>query len=216
MATMLAFVTTDIAITEPLLQKALSKANAKSFNRISVDGDESTNDMVLVLANGLAENPLIETDLSEFEIFETALEALLIDLAKKIVKDGEGATKFVEINIRGAKSEEEAELFARSVAESSLVKTALHGEDANWGRIMAALGYAGPMFQPEAVEIAFGEVPVLKKNFEIVLDEAKAKVELEKQDLTLNINLNQGNDSATFWTCDLSAKYVEINGSYRS
>ncbi|MDX2129845.1 MAG: bifunctional glutamate N-acetyltransferase/amino-acid acetyltransferase ArgJ [Chloroherpetonaceae bacterium] len=216
MATMLAFITTDIAISQPLLQKALSTANAKSFNRISVDGDESTNDMALVLANGMAKNEIIETETVDYIIFETALEAVMTDLAKKIVRDGEGATKFVEIIITGAESEAEAEVFARTVAESSLVKTALHGEDANWGRIMAALGYAGQQFKPEEVEISFGAIPILKKNFEIVLDESKAKAELSKTDLTLLINLNQGNQSATFWTCDLSAKYVEINGSYRS
>ncbi|MFQ3596972.1 MAG: bifunctional glutamate N-acetyltransferase/amino-acid acetyltransferase ArgJ [Chloroherpetonaceae bacterium] len=216
MGTMLAFITTDAAIAQPLLQQALSVTNQKSFNRISVDGDESTNDMVVVLANGLAENPLIAEHNDEYKRFEKALEFVLTELAKMIVRDGEGATKFVEITVSGARSEHDAEVMARTVANSSLVKTALHGEDANWGRILAALGYSRIEFLPEKVEIRFGDVPILNQNFEIVLDEASAKAELSKHDITVKINLNLGEASATFWTCDLSEKYVEINGSYRS
>jgi glutamate N-acetyltransferase / amino-acid N-acetyltransferase len=216
MATMLSFVTTDAVISKPLLQQALNSATKKSFNRISVDGDESTNDMVLAMANGLAGHNPIEENTEAFKAFSAALEFVLIELAKMIARDGEGATKFVEINITGARTENDAEKLARSVANSNLVKTAMHGEDANWGRIMAALGYAGVDFTPEQVEISFGEVKVLSKNFEIVLDEAKAKAELSKPDITINIDLNLGNAEATFWTCDLSAKYVEINGNYRS
>lgn len=216
MATMLAFVTTDVAISQPLLQQALSVANQKSFNRISVDGDESTNDMALVLANGRAENAPIAENSDEYKQFEKALEFVLTELAKMIVRDGEGATKFVEITVSGARSEHDAEVMARTVANSSLVKTALHGEDANWGRILAALGYSRIEFLPEKVEIHFGDVPILKPNFEIVLDEAKAKAALSKHDINVEINLNLGNASATFWTCDLSEKYIEINGSYRS
>jgi glutamate N-acetyltransferase / amino-acid N-acetyltransferase len=207
MATMLGFVTTDAAIPQPLLQQALTAANQKSFNRISVDGDESTNDMVLVLANGQAGNTPVTEASADYRTFCDALDFVLIELAKMIVRDGEGATKFVEIHVRGARSESDADQLARSVANSSLVKTALHGEDANWGRIMAALGYARIDFVPENVSITFGDVPILKPNFEI---------ELAKKDLTLIIDLNLGSASATFWTCDLSAKYVEINGSYRS
>ncbi len=216
MATMLAFVTTDAAISQPLLQQALNIANQKSFNRISVDGDESTNDMALVLANGRAENPLIAENSREYKQFEKALEFVLTELAKMIVRDGEGATKFVEITVSGARSEHDAEVMARTVANSNLVKTALHGEDANWGRILAALGYSRIEFLPEKVEIRFGDVPILNQNFEIVLDEAKAKAELAKHDISVKINLNLGDASATLWTCDLSEKYVEINGSYRS
>ncbi|MGQ9805172.1 MAG: bifunctional glutamate N-acetyltransferase/amino-acid acetyltransferase ArgJ [Chlorobiales bacterium] len=216
MATMLAFITTDVAIPQPLLQKALSAANQKSFNRISVDGDESTNDMVMILANGRAENEPIAESSDEYSKFEHALEYVMTELAKMIVRDGEGATKFVEITVSGARSEHDAEVMARTVANSSLVKTALHGEDANWGRILAALGYSRIDFLPEKVEVRFGDVPILNQNFEIVLDEAKAKAELSKPDVSVKINLNLGNASATFWTCDLSEKYVEINGSYRS
>lgn len=216
MATMLAFITTDVAIPQPLLQKALSAANQKSFNRISVDGDESTNDMVMILANGRAENAPIAENSDEYSQFEHALEYVMTELAKMIVRDGEGATKFVEITVSGARSEHDAEVMARTVANSSLVKTALHGEDPNWGRILAALGYSRIDFLPEKVEIRFGDMPILNQNFEIVLDEAKAKAELSKPDVSVKVNLNLGNASATFWTCDLSEKYVEINGSYRS
>ncbi len=216
MATMLAFVTTDAAISQPLLQQALSVGNQKSFNRISVDGDESTNDMAMVLANGRAENLLIAENSDEYTHFEQALEFVLTELAKMIVRDGEGATKFIEITVSGARSEHDAEVMARTVANSNLVKTALHGEDPNWGRILAALGYSRIEFLPEKVEIRFGDVPILNQNFDIVLDEAKAKAELSKHDISVKINLNLGDASATFWTCDLSEKYVQINGSYRS
>lgn len=216
MATMLAFVATDANLAQPLLQKALSAANQKSFNRISVDGDESTNDMVLALANGLAGNALIAEENDDFKRFQAALEFVLTELAKMIVRDGEGATKFVEIIVSGARSEHDAEVMARTVANSSLVKTALHGEDANWGRIIAALGYSRIDFLPEKVEIDFGDAPVLRQRFQIVLDEAKAKAALSKPEISVRINLNLGEASATFWTCDLSEKYVEINGSYRS
>ncbi|MCS6989474.1 MAG: bifunctional glutamate N-acetyltransferase/amino-acid acetyltransferase ArgJ [Chloroherpetonaceae bacterium] len=216
MGTMLAFITTDINIAQPLLQKALSAGVQKSFNRVSVDGDESTNDMALLLANGLADNALIAEEGDAFERFQAALEFVMVELAKLIARDGEGATKFVEITVSGARSEHDAEVMARTVANSSLVKTALHGEDPNWGRIIAALGYSRIDFLPEKVEIYFGDAPVLKQNFQIVLDEAKAKAELSKRDVSVRINLNLGECSATFWTCDLSEKYVEINGSYRS
>jgi glutamate N-acetyltransferase / amino-acid N-acetyltransferase len=216
MATMLGFVTTDANIPQPLLQKALSRANEVSFNRISVDGDCSTNDMVMIMANGLAENEAITNGSENYMHFYAALEYVLTKLAKMIVKDGEGATKLIEIHINGARSEAEATEAARAIANSPLVKTAFHASDANWGRIMAAIGYSGIDVAPENIEISFGDVPILKRNFDIMLDESKAKEVLLKSEFEVNINLNQGEASATFWTCDLSAKYVEINGSYRS
>ncbi|PIO48693.1 MAG: bifunctional ornithine acetyltransferase/N-acetylglutamate synthase [[Chlorobium] sp. 445] len=217
MATMLAFITTDAAISPELLQRALSEANAHSFNRISVDGDCSTNDAVFLLANALAENPRIEqADSNDYRTFADALQVVMTRLAKMIVKDGEGATKLIEIHISGARSESEAEQAARSIANSLLVKTALHGADANWGRIMAAIGYSGIAFEPERVEISFGDVAVLKPNFQLELDEAKAKAVLSKPEVVLHVHLHQGESEVRFWTCDLSAKYVEINGSYRS
>jgi glutamate N-acetyltransferase/amino-acid N-acetyltransferase len=213
MATMLAFVTTDIAIAPALLTKALGAANNRSFNRISVDGDMSTNDMVLVLANGLAKNGKITENSEEFQFFVAALEYVLIKLAKMIAKDGEGATKLIEIMVKGARSEEEAAQAARAVANSNLVKTAIHGADANWGRILAAVGYSGIDFNPDIVEISFGELPILKKNYEIVLDEEKAKELLLKDTVVIVVDLNQGNQFARFWTCDLTKEYVHINAS---
>ena len=216
MATMLAFVTTDIALDQVLLAKALQGANNRSFNRITVDGDMSTNDMVLVLANGMAKNSGITDNSEEYQLFSAALEYVLVKLAKMIAKDGEGATKLIEIMVKGAKTEEEAAQAAKAVANSNLVKTAIHGADANWGRILAAVGYSGIDFNPDNVEISFGELPVLRRNYEIVLDEEKAKDLLQKDNVMIVVNLNQGNQFARFWTCDLTKEYVHINASYRS
>lgn len=216
MATMLAFITTDIAISQELLSKALRAANNRSFNRITVDGDMSTNDMVIVMANGLAGNAPLTENSEEYQLFGAALEYVLIKLAKMIAKDGEGATKLIEIMVKGATSEDEAAQAARAVANSNLVKTAIHGADANWGRILAAVGYSGIDFNPDNVEISFGELPILRKNYEIVLDEDKAKEILLKDSVMIVVDLNQGNQFARFWTCDLTKEYVHINASYRS
>ena len=216
MATMLAFVTTDIALDRALLTKALRGANNRSFNRISVDGDMSTNDMVLVLANGLAKNTPVVDNSEEYQLFAAALEYVLIKLAKMIAKDGEGATKLIEIMVKGARSEDEGVQAARAVANSNLVKTAIHGADANWGRILAAVGYSGIDFNPDNVEISFGELPVLGRNYEIALDEEKARDLLLKDNVMIVVNLNQGSQFARFWTCDLTKEYVHINASYRS
>jgi glutamate N-acetyltransferase/amino-acid N-acetyltransferase len=216
MATMLAFVTTDAVIAQPLLTKALRNANSKSFNRITVDGDMSTNDMVLILANGEAGNKTIKDHTEEYQLFVAALEYVLIKLAKMIARDGEGATKLVEILVTGAKSEDDAAQAAMAVANSNLVKTAIHGSDANWGRILAAVGYSGIDFNPDLVEIAFDDVQILKKDYEIVLDEEKAKTALSKDSVVVKIDLNQGTANARVWTCDLTKEYVHINASYRS
>ncbi len=216
MATMLAFISTDVAISQQLLTKALQSANNRSFNRITVDGDMSTNDQVLVLANGLAKNAPFGENSEEYQLFSAALEYVMIKLAKMIARDGEGATKLIEIQVKGARSEEEAAQAARAVANSNLVKTALHGADANWGRILAAVGYSGIEFNPDIVEISFNDLPILKKNYEIVLDEEKAKAILEQENVIVTIDLNQGNQFARFWTCDLTKEYVHINASYRS
>jgi len=216
MATMLAFITTDVVIAQPLLAKALKAATNKSFNRITVDGDMSTNDQVLVLANGLAKNPPLAENSEEFQLFSVALEYVLIKLAKMIARDGEGATKLVEIMVKGARTEEEAAQAAQAVANSNLVKTAIHGADANWGRILAAVGYSGIDFNPDDVEISFNDLPILKRNYEIVLDEEKGKRVLLQENITVTIDLNQGNQFARFWTCDLTKEYVHINASYRT
>jgi glutamate N-acetyltransferase/amino-acid N-acetyltransferase len=216
MATMLGFVTTDAAISSELLSKALRTANDRSFNRISVDGDMSTNDMVLLLANGLAGNEPIREDSEEYNLFCAALEYLLVKLAKMIARDGEGATKLIEIVVKGAALESDAIAIARSIAESNLVKTAIHGEDANWGRILAAVGYSGIDVDPAKISIALNGVPVLAPNYEIVIDEDRAKTALALETVVVTVDLNAGENQATFWTCDLTKEYVHINASYRS
>jgi glutamate N-acetyltransferase/amino-acid N-acetyltransferase len=217
MATMLAFITTDADITSELLSYSLKRAADRSFNRITVDGDTSTNDMVLVLANGMAENKELNdpADVS-YQKFYDALEHLLVRLSKMIVLDGEGATKFVEIEVRGAATEEAAVRAARSIANSSLVKTAIHGEDANWGRILAAVGYSGIDFAPADVEIFFGDVPILRRNYVIDFSEDAAKRVLSQKEIRITVNLHQGAHMASFWTCDLSKEYVAINANYRT
>ncbi|MDP4198436.1 MAG: bifunctional glutamate N-acetyltransferase/amino-acid acetyltransferase ArgJ [Bacteroidota bacterium] len=214
MATMLAFITTDASVPQPLLQRTFSRLIDRSFNRISVDGDMSTNDMALMLANGMSGVAIVQGP--EFEMFESALEHVLTKLAKMIARDGEGATKLVEIVVRGAHTEKEAVTAAQSVANSNLVKTAIHGADANWGRILAAVGYSGIDFDPANVELFFGTLPVLGQNYNIVIDEVKAKEIFSQENITITIDLHQGDAEANFWTCDLSKEYVHINASYRS
>ena len=216
MATMLAFVTTDAAISPPLLQKALTQAVNKSFNRITVDGDTSTNDMVLLLANGLAKNGELREGSGDFRKFYAALEHVLIVLAKMVARDGEGATKLIEVVVNSARTEEDATQAARAIANSNLVKTAVHGADANWGRIIAAVGYSGIDFTPENVEISFDHLPILKKNFQAKFSEEKAHAALSNEHVNITVDLNLGKKSATFWTCDLSKEYISINASYRT
>jgi glutamate N-acetyltransferase/amino-acid N-acetyltransferase len=217
MATMLGFVTTDANINAPLLHHILKKAADRSFNRISVDGDTSTNDMVLILANGLAGNkPMQSPDDPNLQIFYDALEYLLIKLSKMIVVDGEGATKFIEIEVIGAETETVAVQAAKAVANSNLVKTAINGEDANWGRILAAVGYSGIDFDPAVVEISLGNVSILGKDYSIDFSEEEAKQVLSQKEIKITVDLNQGDASASFWTCDLSKDYVAINANYRT
>ena len=216
MATMLAFLTTDANIAQPLLQKTFAKYIDRSFNRISVDGDMSTNDMAVILANGASGAPVIEAGTKAFTAFEQGLEYVLVRLAKLIARDGEGATKLVEIIVKGAKTEAEALQAARSVANSNLVKTAIHGGDANWGRILAAVGYSGIDFDPANVSLFFDALPVLKPGYDIVIDEPRAAEIFAQENITITIDLHQGTESANFWTCDLSKDYVHINASYRT
>ncbi len=216
MATMLGFLTTDAAVDPAALAHALRQANDASFNRITVDGDMSTNDMVLLLANGTAGNPILTAGSEAYARFCSALEHVAVTLAKMIARDGEGATKLVEVYVAGAADDEQAVRAARAVAGSNLVKTAIHGADANWGRIMAAVGYSGIDVRPEEVEISFNDLPVLKRNFQIVLDEARAREVLQQDTITIAIDLHRGNASARFWTCDLTKEYIRINASYRS
>ncbi|KAK3582399.1 hypothetical protein CHS0354_023944 [Potamilus streckersoni] len=216
MATMLAFVMTDASISKSMLQKAISKATKNSFNRISVDGDESTNDMVLALANGMSENKIIMEHTKEFELFYNEIEKVLVALAKMIVKDGEGATKLLEIRIKGTKSVKDADTIAKSIAKSPLVKTAFYGADANWGRILCAMGYSGVSFNPEKVSIHFNDAPVLLPNYTLALNEEFVKKVLLLDEITVTVNLNLGSKESVFWTCDFSEKYVAINSNYRS
>lgn len=217
MATMLAFITTDACISSELLQYFLKKAVERTFNRISVDGDTSTNDMVVVMANGMAGNKeLYSTNNPDYRIFYEALEYVLLSLSKMIVLDGEGATKFIEVRINGASNEINAVKAAKAISNSNLVKTAMYGEDANWGRIIAALGYSGIDFTPENVEIFFDNLQILRKNYETDFCEDKAKKILKGKEIKLTVDLNQGYNTATFMTCDLSKDYVDINANYRT
>jgi len=220
MATMLGFITTDIAISQPLLEKALKESVKLSYNMVSVDGDTSTNDTVLVLANGLAKNTEITEENEDYVVFAEALHNVNVILAKELVRDGEGATKFVEVQVKGAKTQEDAKTIAKSVVTSSLVKTAMFGEDANWGRILCAMGYSGASFDPLAVDISFistkGEIVLMKQGNPVVFNEREASIILAEKDIIVSIKLQEGNASAFAWGCDLSYEYVKINGEYRS
>ena len=220
MATMLSFITTDLNIDAKLLKEALKSSVDLSYNRVSVDGDSSTNDMVVILANGLAGNATITEKDEKYSIFLEALNTLNIHLAKEIAKDGEGATKLIECNVSGSKDEKSAEILAKSVINSSLVKAAIFGSDANWGRILCALGYSGVNINPDKVNLSFkssvGEVEVCKDGMPLPFDEVKAKEILLKDEIQILISMNSGKYSSKAWGCDLSYDYVKINGDYRS
>ncbi|MGK9369183.1 bifunctional glutamate N-acetyltransferase/amino-acid acetyltransferase ArgJ [Melioribacter sp. Ez-97] len=215
MATMLAFITTDVQVEKNYFQSALKKTADKTFNRITVDGDTSTNDMVIALANGLSGVEIKEDDGSA-DVFESVLFEVMKKLAVDIVKDGEGATKLIEIVVEGALSDDDALKAARSVAHSPLVKTAVHGEDANWGRILAAVGYSGIEFNPDNFEIYINGTCILGKNYDVKLSIEEANKTLKPNEIELLIKLNEGSGKANYWTCDLSEEYVKINGSYRT
>lgn len=215
MATMLGFITTDAKIEKSLLKKLLINSTNISFNKISVDGETSTNDMVVILANGLSEVDIKEGTDDE-KVFQSALNELSIAMAKSIVADGEGATKLISINVTGAKSQLDADLVGKSLANSNLLKTAIYGKDANWGRIMSAAGMSGAEFEPEKVSIFFDDHEVLSSNFNIKLDEEKALSILSRKEILLKINLGEGKFSSTFWTCDFTEEYVKINANYRT
>ncbi len=220
MATMLSFVVTDANIEKALLQKAFSTIVDDTFNMISVDGDTSTNDMAMVMANGLGENKKITEENEDYKVFAEALQKVNEELAKKIAEDGEGATKFVEVEVSGAKSKKDAKLIAKSVVTSNLTKCAFFGEDANWGRIVCAMGYSEGDFDTNGVGInitsAGGSVTVAENGSGIKFDEEQAKKVLGEKFLRVEISLLDGNASAKSWGCDLSYNYVKINGDYRS
>lgn len=220
MATMLSFITTDCAISPVMLQKALSASVEKTYNRVSVDGDTSTNDMVVVLANGMAGNAVIEAEGPDFRTFYEALTWLNTQMARMIAKDGEGATKLIECTVEGASDEAKAVELAKGVICSSLVKTAVFGADANWGRILCALGYTRKDFDPAKVDVAFesasGYIEVCKNGVPLPFNEEKAKKILSYQEVTIYVTLHEGEAQATAWGCDLTYEYVRINGDYRT
>jgi glutamate N-acetyltransferase/amino-acid N-acetyltransferase len=217
MATMLCFVVTDAAIERTSLQKALSHAKDLSFNRITVDGDTSTNDTILVLANGMAKNRAISPTSADYPLFRDVLTGVMLELAKMIVRDGEGATKFIEVTVEGARSEADARKVASSVANSTLVKTAFFGEDANWGRIAAAIGYSGVPINPNAFDILLNGVPVAIGGMGTGEDSQKKADQVVKGDaVTVTIRLHQGHAHASMYACDLSIDYVKINAHYRT
>jgi glutamate N-acetyltransferase/amino-acid N-acetyltransferase len=217
LATMLCFVMTDAAIEREALKKALLDAKELSFNRITVDGDTSTNDTLLVLANGLAKNPIISLGTRDYSLFRDLLTEVLRELARMVVEDGEGATKFIEVRVEGARSEADAMKVALSVANSSLVKTAFFGGDANWGRIAAALGRSGVPVNPNTFDILLNEVPVALGGMETgEALQVKAGKVLEDKSVTVTIRLHQGGAWTSVYTCDLSTDYVKINAHYRS
>lgn len=215
MATMLAFLTTDIAITPELLKKALTDAVNLSFHMISVDGDTSTNDMVAIMANGMAGNRLIDNaDMPEYNNFSIALRELCICLAKQVARDGEGATKFLEVNVKGALSFADAKKAAMAIAKSPLVKTAFFGEDPNWGRILCAVGYSEADVVPEKTSLYIGDIKIVEGGLAAVYDEKALRTAMAAHDITVTVDLGLGDAEATVWTCDLSYEYVKINGEY--
>ena len=220
MATMLVFITTDCAISSAMLQKALSTDIQSTFNMVSVDGDTSTNDMVTILANGMSGNKEIVCEGEDFDKFMLALNTLSVYLSKKIAGDGEGATKMIECKVTGAETLTTAKTVAKSVICSSLTKAAMFGADANWGRVLCAIGYSGAKVDVTKVDVSFisckGEIKVCKGGAGTPFSEDEAKEILLQDEITISINLNSGSEEATAWGCDLTYDYVKINGDYRT
>lgn len=215
MATMLAFLATDAEVEQSLLQKILSEAVNLSFNKISVDGDTSTNDMVILLSNG--ETGIKITERSEdFGIFKKALIQVCTDMAKSIAADGEGATKLITVSVKNAKTVKDADAIAKAVSISPLVKTAINGSDANWGRILSAVGNSGADISPEKISISFGKMKILQPDYKVEFSEPDAKKLLSEKEVEIVIDINEGENNSTWYTCDFSTQYVEINASYRS
>jgi len=230
-ATMLAFITTDAAVNQIVLDLILQRTVARSFNRLTVDGDTSTNDMVVIMANGEAGNRIVVdynayksmdniNEKSDFNIFSSALEYVCVALTRLMARDGEGATKLVTVTVSGARDEQTAETLAKSVASSSLVKAACFGADANWGRVLCAMGYAKTDFNPDNTNVEFksktGSVEVCKNGQTVSFCEKKAKEILSQEEIEIFINLNDGSGCVSVWGCDLTYDYVKINGDYRS
>lgn len=217
MATMLTFLTTDAAIAPDVLKRAVKAAADKSFNMVVVDGDTSTNDSMIVLANGLAENEIIlSEEHPDYPVFFEALLACAQDLAKMIARDGEGATKFLEVNVTGAATWAEAKTAAMAIAKSPLVKTAFFGKDPNWGRIVCAAGYSGAQMEPDKVNLEIGGVRLVENGMNCNVPLESLKDIMEQHDISMKIDLGAGSEEATVWTCDFSYEYVKINGEYHT
>jgi glutamate N-acetyltransferase / amino-acid N-acetyltransferase len=215
MATMLAFLTTDARLAPAALRKMLGAAVYESFNRITVDGDTSTNDTVLILASG-ASGAAVEARGSSGRWFQAGLTELCETLAKMIVQDGEGASKLATIEVLGARSDRDADRIARAIANSPLAKTAIAGSDPNWGRILCAAGYSGAKFDPDLADIRVNDLLLCRRGLDAKFDEAAAKRELDKKELTIRVELHQGKGAARIWTCDFTRDYIDINASYRT
>ena len=220
MGTMLCFLTTDCAISSDVLQDALYEVTKVTFNRVSVDGDTSTNDTCCILASGAAENALIDWKSEDYDVFYGALKFVCTELAKKIAGDGEGATKLVSCTVSGSRSDEAAEKLAMEVIRSSLVKAAMFGADANWGRVLCAMGYSKAPFRPECVDVTFassaGSIQVCRAGEGLEFDEELAKKVLSQDEVEIQVNVNEGEHAVTAWGCDLTYDYVKINGDYRT
>lgn len=220
MATMLGFITSDVNITQELLDKAFKANIDDSFNMITVDGDTSTNDMAVVLANGMAKNPVIDKEDEDFVEFKKALDFVCKTLAQKIVKDGEGASKFLEATISNTRTKEDARILCKAILTSNLVKTAFFGQDANWGRILSSMGASGVKFDTNKVKITFknkkGEITLFENGAPIAFDEEFALKILKEKEIKIFVQMQEGDQSATGWGCDLSYDYVKINADYRT
>ncbi len=216
LATMIAVITSDVNISPAMLNRALKKAVKHTFNRVSVDGDTSVCDMVIAMANGLSDSPGITEEDGNFNIFFEALEFVCTELARMIARDGEGATKLIEVVAENAPTEEDAYKIVCAIAKSPLVKTAVFGEDANWGRIFTAAGYSGAKFNPDLTDIYLGDLMVCCNGVAVPFDEAEAARILHEKEIKIRVDLKSGNFSDRMWTCDFSYDYVKINGSYRS
>lgn len=220
MGTMLCFITTDCAISANMMKKALLFYVDKTFNRVTVDGDTSTNDMCVVMANGMAGNKEITEENESYDAYCEALHAVMKDLARKIAGDGEGASRLITCTVTGAEDEAKAEILAKSIASSSLTKAAMFGTDANWGRVLCAMGYSGASFDTKAVQIEFasaeGCIAVCENGQGLDFDEALAKKILNQDEVEIRVSLKEGCGTATCWGCDLTYDYVRINGDYRS
>lgn len=216
MATMLGYITTDALVDSDALKKVFSLITDLSFNQITVDGETSTNDMVLLLANGMAGNEILSEDHPQWPVFASMLTQTAQDLAKAIARDGEGATKLIEVHVKGAATDQAARILSKQIVGSSLVKTAVYGNDANWGRIVSAAGHANVPLDTTKVDVMIGDTVMLKNSEVVPFDEEIAKAYLQGEVVRIEVDFHMGDGSATAWGCDLTYKYVEINASYRS